>query len=215
MEAFLDSVLVWSWLVYLVIFVVLVVESAGAPVPGLSLVLGAAALAGQGRLDFWLVYLATVAGGTLGGLIGYQIGKQGGRRLLERFGRYVFITPERLGTGERIFQQHGSKAVLVGRYMPVFCFLAGILSGIARLPYRRFFVLNLLSIVLWCTTQLTLAFIFGKSLDVLLQAFNNIGLALIVAAIVVSAGMYLLRWRRRNLEQAKQVAEPVRVRSGE
>jgi membrane protein DedA with SNARE-associated domain len=215
LEAFLDSVTAWSWLVYLLAFAVVLVESAGAPIPGLTLVLAAAGLAGQGRLEIWLVVLATVAGGAAGGMIGYLIGQQGGRRLLERFGRYVFITPQRLELGERGFQQHGSKVVLLGRYTPIFCFLAGVLAGMARMPVRRYALFNLLSICLWSTTQLTLAFIFGKSLDVLLQVFNNVGLALIVAVAIVGAGVYFIRWRRRALARRHPVADPLPVRSGE
>lgn len=215
MEAFLDSVTAWSWLVYLLAFAVVLIESAGAPIPGLTIVLAAAGLAGQGRLEIWLVVLATIAGGAAGGILGYLIGQQGGRRLVERFGRYVFITPQRLETGERGFQQHGSKVVLLGRYTPIFCFLAGVLAGMARMPFRRYALFNFLSICLWSTTQLTLAFVFGKSLDVLLQVFNNIGLALIVALVIVGGGVYFMRWRRRAQAQRQPIAEPVLVRSEE
>jgi membrane protein DedA with SNARE-associated domain len=212
LEAFLDTVTAWSWLVYIVLFLVLVVESAGAPIPGLSVALGAAAMAGQGRLEFWLVYLSIVAGGAAGGVIGYAVGRQGGRQVLERYGRYILLTPERLEAGERGFQRQGSKIVILGRYLPFFCFFASIISGMARMPYHRFFILNLLGIILWSTTQLSLAFIFGRSLDVLIQTFNNIGLALVVAGIIVGSGVYWRRWRRRIL-QSKALAEPIPVRS--
>ncbi len=203
MDTFLQTIMLWSWLVYIVLFLVMLAESAGAPVPGLTLVLAAAAVAGQGHLEYGLVFLATVAGGTVGGLVGYWLGQWGGRRLVERFGRFVFITPARLQLGEMYFQKHGSKAVLVGRYMPVLCFLSGILSGIAHLNYRRFFIYNFASIVLWSATHLTLAFIFGRSVETLIQIFNNIGLAIFIAITLTAIFLYVRYKKRQKINRVK------------
>ncbi|HEX2911154.1 MAG TPA: DedA family protein [Chloroflexia bacterium] len=213
MEAFLDSVAVWSWLAYLIVFLAVLIESAGAPIPGLTLVLAAGALAGQNRLDFWLVFLASIAGGVAGGAVGYAIGKYGGHQLLYRYGRYIRLTSARLESGERLFQQHGNKAIIAGRYLPIFCFLAAVLSGIARLPYRRFFLLNFLGILIWSTTQLTLAFIFGRSLDMLVKATSNIGLAMTVAALVIAGWIYLKQRRLVAQKRARSLPETVPVRS--
>ena len=197
MEVFLNNVGAWSWLAYSLIFVVVLIESAGAPIPGLTIAMAGGALAGQGRLDFWLVYLATVVGGTLGGNLGFELGRRGGRRLLERFGHLIGLTPPRLELGEGLFHRHGSKALVIGRYLPVLCFAGGLLSGITRLPYRRFFIYNLLSISLWATTHLGLAFFFGRSLDVLIEVFNKIGLAAVLGAALLGASVYLIRRLRR------------------
>ncbi len=215
MEALLNSIQATSWLVYLLIFVIMLIESAGAPIPGLTIVLAASALAGQGRLEVWFVFLATVSGGTLGGMLGYYIGQQGGRRLLERFGRYILLTPARLEIGERAFQRYGDKAVLFSRHLPVFCFMSGILSGISELPYRRFFFYNFFSLIIYCTSHMTLAFFFGRSLDVLLQTFNTIGLALLVAVAIVGLGVHLRRNRRRLSRKAERTVEPVIIQRGE
>lgn len=204
-QALLDSIIAYSWLVYLLVFAVMFVESAGAPIPGLTLVMVAAAFAGQGKLDIWLVVLANLVGSTLGGMVGYAIGEYGGRSLLLRYGRYILITPARLEQGERYLQQHGNKAILLSRYLPVLCFLFGVLGGMARLPYRPFVIYNFLGIFLWSVTHLTAAFFFGRSLDVLFSTVNSVGLiiCIVVGFVVVLyiTRRYLLTRRRSSVPE--------------
>ena len=212
MEALLDSVAAWSWLVYSFIFLALFIESLGLPIPGLTIALCGAALAGQGRLDFWPVIGLTVLGGVLGGLVSYWIGLTGGRRFIERWGKYILITPARLEAGELYFNRYGSKILLLARYLPVLCFGSGLLSGLTKLPYRRFFLFNILSIALWSGTHLTLAFIFGRNLDTLLQMFNNLGLAMVSVIGLGIAWFFLRRWKRRASLRPKIITEKVGVK---
>ena len=207
MEAFLNSVVAWNWLVYSFIFLALFIESLGLPAPGLTIALIGAALAGQGKLEIWLVIGLTVLGGVLGGLVSYGVGKTGGRRFIERWGKYFFITPARLEIGEVYFHRYGAKILLVGRYLPVLCFGSGLLSGLTRLPYRLFFLYNILSIALWSATQLTLAYIFGRHLGALMHIFNTVGIAM-VGVIGLGIGLLILfKLKRRQNRRVKIVAE--------
>ncbi|MBN9387373.1 MAG: DedA family protein [Chloroflexi bacterium] len=211
MEAFLDSVVAWNWLVYSLIFLALFIESLGLPIPGLTVALVGAALAGQAKLEIWLVIGLTVLGGVLGGLGGYWLGRTGGRRFLERWGKYILITSERLEMGERYFHRYGTKILLVGRYLPVLCFGSGLLSGLTRLPYRRFFLYNIISIGLWTATHLTLAYIFGRNLDALMEIVNNVGLgmALFVGLLIGMFIFFKLKQRKyRRVKIATKGAHP-------
>ena len=89
MEFSLSAAAPWDWVVYAIAFGIVFLQSAGVPLPALTFVSLAAALAGHmgGGVDFWPVYIATVVGGALGGVLGYGIGERGGRPLLERLGR--------------------------------------------------------------------------------------------------------------------------------
>jgi membrane protein DedA with SNARE-associated domain len=197
LEALLDSVMAWSWLVYSFIFLAMFIESIGLPIPGLTVALAGAALAGQARLEFWLVFSLTILGGTLGGLVSYWIGCTGGRRFMGRWGKYFLITPDRLALGEQYFNRHGPKILLAARYLPLLCFWSGLLSGLTRLSYRRFFLYNILSISLWSSTHLTLGYLFGRNLDTLLQVFNNLGLAMVGIIALGAVWFFLKRWKRR------------------
>lgn len=213
MEALLDSVAAWSWLVYSFVFLALFIESLGLPIPGLTVALVGAAMAGQGRLEIWLVVGLTVLGGVLGGLVSYWIGLTGGRRFVERWGKYILITPARLQVGEHYCDRYGSKILLLARYLPVLCFASGLLSGITRLPYRRFFLLNILSIGLWTASHMTAAYIFGKNLDALLRVFNNVGLAMVVVIGLVIGWFAFRSWKRRFRPRPKVTAEKVSISS--
>ena len=204
MESLIQSLSMWS---YLLLFVLVFLECAGLPLPGYSIALVAAALAGQGQLAFWAVFGVTAVGSILGGMVGYWIGSRGGRGLIESYGRYVLITPPRFSQAEKLFHKHGSKAVLLGRYFPLLCFMAGILSGIARLPYRRFLVYNIIGTLLWCSSHLSLGYVFGRSLEALNQAFNNGFMALAVALVIVG----IVAIVRRKIQARRKLRQPVQL----
>jgi membrane protein DedA with SNARE-associated domain len=166
MDSLLGAVASWEWAVYLISFGIVFLQSAGAPLPALTFVSLAAALAGHkdGAVNFWPVYAATILGGALGGGLGYLIGERGGRPLLERLGKNRWVTARRIEIGERYFQRHGDKAVLVGRYLPVLCFMGGILSGTSLMSRRRFLAYNAAGIIIWATTQLLIAYYFGAGI---------------------------------------------------
>jgi membrane protein DedA with SNARE-associated domain len=162
MEWLLTAIAAWGWVVYLTAFGLVFLQSAGVPLPALTFVSLAAAMSGHGtEVAFWPIYGATIAGGALGGISGYAIGSSGGRAMLQRYGWFLWLTPDRVARGERLFQKHGDKAVLLGRYLPVLCFMSGILGGTARIERKRFVAYNVAGIALWATTQLLLAYYFG------------------------------------------------------
>jgi membrane protein DedA with SNARE-associated domain len=197
LDALLNTVAAWSWLVYFAIFFITLVEAAGAPIPGLSVVLVAAALAGQGRLELWLVVLSNTAGWGLGSYAGYWLGKNGGRPVLYRWGKHVFLSPERIALGEALMQKHGVKAILFRAHLPVICFLGSVLAGIGQVNLRTFSIFNLISIGLWMSTNMLLAYFFGRNLDTLVQVTNNLGLAAFGLAVLGGVGYWLFKRRLR------------------
>jgi membrane protein DedA with SNARE-associated domain len=92
---------------YLVVFFGVMLESAGVPLPGETVLLASGALAHSGVLDPVDVLFFGLLGAVTGDQIGYWVGRRGGRPFVLRWGRYVFITPERLGRAERFFARHG------------------------------------------------------------------------------------------------------------
>lgn len=162
MEWLLNAVAGWGWLVYLVAFLLVFLQSAGLPLPALTFVTLAAALAAQGgEITLWPIYFATIAGGTLGGILAYRIGSKGGRVALSRYGHLLWLTPTRVERGQQLYRKHGDKAVLIGRYLPILCFMSGVLGGVSHMDRNRFVLYNTAGIVLWSTTQLLLAYYFG------------------------------------------------------
>ena len=94
---------------YLAVVGLVFVEGFGLPAPGQTILVVAGVYAGAGHLDIVFVALCGFFAATIGDNIGYLIGKAGGRRLVRRFGRYIFLTPERLDKAETFFARHGGE----------------------------------------------------------------------------------------------------------
>ncbi|MCA1728871.1 MAG: DedA family protein, partial [Actinobacteria bacterium] len=95
---------------YLVVFFGVMVESAGVPIPGETIVVASGILVQQGRLDLGDAILFSILGAVVGDQIGYWVGREGGRPFVLKWGRYVLITPERLARAEDFFARNGGKA---------------------------------------------------------------------------------------------------------
>ncbi len=192
-EQLIQTLSAWS---YLAVFAAVFIESLGLPIPALTLALVMGALSGQGQLNFWLVWLATVAGGATGSFGGYWLGYKGGRGLIQKYGRYLLINESRFQKAEEIFAKHGVKTIVAGRYLPLVCFFGGNIAGMAKMKLRVVGLANLAGIALWSTTQLSLAFIGGRSFDMLIKTVN--GMILAVIAAIVIAGVIAYKLRRRQ-----------------
>jgi membrane protein DedA with SNARE-associated domain len=102
---------------YLVVFFGVMLESAGVPLPGETILLASGALAHRGVLSFGDALVFGILGAVVGDQIGYWAGRLGGRPFLLRWGRYVRITPGRLGHAEAFFARHGGRAVFLARFV--------------------------------------------------------------------------------------------------
>ena len=143
------------------VFLIIYFESFGAPVPGETAVIAAALLASQGELSIVAVFIAVLAGAILGDSTGYLIGRYGGRRVLERFGPYVKLTPERLTAIESCFHRGGAWLVMFARFLPLLRQLNGVLAGSLAMPWHLFFAANATGAVLWTSLYVLGPYFFG------------------------------------------------------
>jgi membrane protein DedA with SNARE-associated domain len=149
------------------VFVMIFVESFGAPVPGETGVIAAGLLAAEGRLSIGAVYLAVLAGATLGDGAGYLAGRLGGRRLIERFGPRVGLTADRLAAIEDRFTRQGMLVVAMARFLPVLRQLNGVIAGSLAMPAPRFFAAQAAGAVLWTTIYCIGPFLFAEAFGAL------------------------------------------------
>src|SRR3954469_8877815 len=123
---------------YWTLAIALLLENAGLPVPGETILLTASFLAfSEHRLHLPSIIAVGVIAATIGDNIGFLIGHFGGRPLLHRFGRYIFLTPERLDQAEDYFNRHGGKIVTIARFIAVLRQVNGILSGIIGMHWAK------------------------------------------------------------------------------
>jgi membrane protein DedA with SNARE-associated domain len=171
---------------YPLLGVLVAAEAAGAFVPGETSLVIAGTLAAQGRLTLPIVIAVAAGAAIIGDNIGYQLGRRGLRRLLERRGRLKARSERAFARGEAFFERHGSAAVFFGRWLPGLRVFASWLAGANRMPWRRFLFWNALGGISWAATVGTAAYLLGRS-----ASGSLLGVEAVVIAIV--GGGYLLR----------------------
>jgi membrane protein DedA with SNARE-associated domain len=156
---------------YIAIFLIILLEDFGIPVPGETALITAGILAGKGHFSIVVLLLLALLGAVLGDNIGYAIGYFGGRRLVVRYGRYLFITEAHVSAIERFFARYGTRIVMVARFVSGLRQLNGIIAGIGRMPWPRFLLFNIIGAVLWVGSWGSLAYFIGHHTRTILKAF--------------------------------------------
>ena len=132
---------------YPILFALVAAESAGVPLPGETAVIVGGVLSSQGKLQIELVIAIAALAAIVGDNVGYQIGRKGGRWLMEKPGPFARQRLAVLEMGEPFFERHGPKAVFFGRFILGLRTWASWLAGATRMPWRSFAVWNALSAV--------------------------------------------------------------------
>jgi membrane-associated protein len=188
---------------YPLLFLLVMGESSGVPIPGETALITAAVLASRGKLQIeWVIALAATAA-IVGDNIGYLIGRKGGRWLLERPGRFHRQRLEVLRTGEPFFKRHGPKAVYLGRFVLGLRVWASWLAGATRMNWRSFVLWNALGGISWAIAIGLLAYFLGSSAGNTIEAFGIYGL---VAALVAVVSAFVLHRRARRRDAARDDA---------
>lgn len=196
---------------YLAVVVLVAVESMGVPLPGETMLITAAIYAGSThRLNIGLVILAAVAGAVLGDNLGYFIGREGGFRLLRRYGHRVGITEARLRVGEYLFRRYGAQVVFFGRFVAILRALAALLAGVNHMPWPRFLTFNAAGGFCWAMVYGIGGYAFGRELDRVTGPFRWV---LVVLALAASIGfvVFLRRNEERLQAEADRALRVVRV----
>ena len=183
---------------YLAVVALVLIEDFGVPVPGETVLILAAVYAGAGRLSIWLVVLLGFLGALLGDNIGFAIGHFGGRPLAERYGRYIFLTPERLEKATSFFERHGGKIIIVARFIEGLRQANGIIAGISGLKWTRFLVFNAIGAALWVAVWTSVGYFSGSHIDTIYATATRYDKYLLIALVLVVAGYVALRMRRRS-----------------
>jgi membrane protein DedA with SNARE-associated domain len=186
---------------YLGVGGMLFLEDFGVPVPGEIMLIAAAVFAGAGQMNIAVVFVVAVLAAVIGDNIGFIVGHFGGRPLAERFGRYVFLTPERLEKAENYFNAHGGKVVTIARFIDGLRQINGLLAGIAGMHWLKFLGYNALGAVLWVGTWCALGYLAGENIVEIYDTFERYKWYVIGALAVVVAIVITRRVRRGRAER--------------
>jgi len=186
---------------YWTVAIALLLENAGIPVPGETILLFASFLAYSEReLHLPIIIVVATAACTIGDNLGYLIGRRGGRRLLARYQHIFRIRDKTIARGERLFARYGSLTIFFARFVFGMRIIAGPLAGVLHMEWKRFVLFNFLGAVVWVTVITLVGYFFGSQWDALLRVMHRINLGIAAAVGVVAL---LFWWRHRRRRQSR------------
>ena len=192
---------------YWAVLAFVAIESTGIPFPGETMLIFASIYAGRThRLSIPLVIAAAATGAILGDNIGYWVGREGGYRLLRRYGRYIRLDERRLKLGQYLFRKHGGKLVFFGRFIAVLRAWAAFLAGVNRMHWPDFLLFNAAGGITWATLYGLGAYYLGNNIH---RFTGPVGYALLALGILsLIASIYLVHRNEERLQKEAEEAMP-------
>ena len=184
------------------LFVVVMLESGGVPLPGETALVAAAIFASQGKLSIAEVIAVAAAAAIVGDNLGYWAGRTGGRKLLQRYGPLRRWSEWGLPWSERFFERHGSKTIFFARFFSVLRVTAAWLAGISRMHWWTFFLWNAAGGICWAILVGLVAFYVGHAAADAIGHYGLLGGAALVVLLALVLGALHL-WRKRMLRAAE------------
>ncbi|MFE3577746.1 MULTISPECIES: DedA family protein [Streptomyces] len=194
--------------IYLLVGLVIGLESLGIPLPGEIILVSSALLASQhGEIDPVVLGICASTGAIVGDSIGYAIGRRGGKPLLERLGRRFpkHFGPQHVAQAERAFEKWGMWAVFFGRFVALLRIFAGPLAGVLHMPYWKFLVANILGGILWAGGTTAVIYSIGIVAEPWLKGFSWV--ALLLALVIGLTVTLVLRSRMKKAAAAADATE--------
>ncbi|MCQ4081709.1 DedA family protein [Streptomyces sp. RB6PN25] len=174
------------------------VEDFGVPSPGETILIAAALYAGAGQLNIVAVIAIGIVAAILGDNVGYLIGRTGGHALVQRYGKYIFLTPERYEKAEKFFTRHGGKIVTVARFFEGLRQANGIIAGTTQMPWLRFLAFNALGAALWVGLWAGVGYAAGNHITAIYTQINRYSTYVLAAVGVLVVALVVRTVLRRR-----------------
>lgn len=186
-----------SSLGYLGIFVMMFLESSFFPFPSEVVMIPAGYLSYKGEMNLWFSIAAGIAGSIAGALFNYYLAVKLGRRLLLKYGHYVFFTQETLDKVESFFKTHGSFSTLSGRLVPVVRQYISLPAGLARMHVGLFTFYTGVGAGIWVSILALLGYYFGQN-EALLKENLHLATLMVVALVIFIGVIYVWLHQRKK-----------------
>lgn len=184
---------------YLAVVGLVLIEDFGVPVPGETVLILAAVYAGTGRLNIFLVGLLGFCGAVIGDNIGFAIGHFGGRPLIRRYGKYIFLTDERIDRATGFFERHGGWIIIVARFIEGLRQANGIIAGISGIHWAKFLLYNAIGAALWVGVWTCIGYFSGSHINAIYDTASrySVYLAVVFGLVVIALiARHVVRVRR-------------------
>ena len=187
----------------------ILLEDFGIPVPGETILIAGAVYAGAGRLNVLAVGVVGFIAAIIGDNIGFAIGHFGGRALALRWGKYVFLTEERLNKAEDFFDRRGAIVITFARFVEGLRQANGIIAGITGMHWLRFLIFNAIGAALWVGTWVSLGYFAGNHITTIYHYITLYSYYVLIALAILLAGY--IAWRLRRRRRRRTPPSPTRA----
>ncbi|MEE9442286.1 MAG: DedA family protein [candidate division Zixibacteria bacterium] len=150
---------------YTGIVVLMLLESSFFPFPSEIVMIPAGVLAAQGQMDPWLAIFMGILGSWLGALLNYYLAVWLGRPFINRYGKFIFLPPQRFIKVETFFREHGEISTFTGRLIPAVRQYISFPAGLARMDIGRFLLFTGLGAGIWVAILVWIGYVAGKQLE--------------------------------------------------
>lgn len=195
---------------YWIILLFVAIESTGIPFPGETMLLIAAIYAGNThQLAIVGIIVAAASGAIIGDNLGFWVGREGGYRLLRRYGHLIRLDRRRVKLGQYLFYKHGGKVVFFGRFVTVLRAWAAFLAGTNRMNGARFLLFNALGGILWATIYGLGGYFLGNTVHTVARPVS-ISIALLALLLVIGSLVLVRRYEYRLQEEAERAMPEIK-----
>lgn len=198
---------------YAVVFVWVLLEQAGFPIPSVPVLLAAGALAAMGRMHLALILGTAVAASLVSDVGWYGIGRSRGTGILRLLCRISLEPDSCVRQTEDVFARRGVLSLLVAKFIPGLSTVAPPLAGIIRMPLAQFVLFDALGALFWIAVFVTLGMLFGEQLETLtasLSTMSNWVLSAFLVGLLGGLAAYLL-WKILARERFKRRLRVARI----
>lgn len=189
----LTTVFDWG---YLGVFLLMAVESSFVPFPSEIILIPAGVLIADGKMNMYLVFIVSIFGSLFGALINYYLAMFVGRRFLNRYGKYFFVSQNSLERMDNFFENHGHISTFTGRLIPGIRQLISIPAGLSKMNLKIFLVYTGAGAGVWSIILIALGYFIGKNQELISIYLKEITIATVIAVILLIAGYVFYKKRK-------------------
>lgn len=177
------------------VFIGMSLESACIPLPSEVIMPLSGFVVYRGEMSLLGITIIGAVGNLIGSWIAYFVGLKGGRSFLEKYGKYVLISPAKLDMAHEWFDKYGHEAVLISRVLPIIRTFISLPAGIAEMDLKKFTIYTFIGSLPWCFVLAYMGFMLGPNWNIIEEYFHYMDIVVVIAVVILAVYLVHKYWR--------------------